>query len=1557
MNDDFKPLSYDAWLSRNGLASTDDFENYSSYLVNWYKAQGAPRSNIKDDYIQLLKDIKFLFKDEVKDPFIAGLNLDSKEDLINALPYFTSKIKNIIKGYTNKRESVKKSKLKYNLTSSNRGIEILLYEHILKGFTSRGNLIPVAYNELSDVLPQLKDVNNTFYIEIEELYDKSNYFDQSPSLSPTNYVDVESLLNSFPYQNDLSEDQLMGLLSAALKPRIVNNPLSELFLKYLYIDGPGSVNEYDYINANNNITVNQKYLGRDLYALTAIKTNLNEFADYTINLKLSQGNNWFYWPSGDKVYNNDYIDNVYYPIEINNTNFVLSGATGGGSYQVSDLIFTDKKGYIEGAWLMGPRTEKSKHIVSFNVAPNERRQFLWPYTGFELTKITNQWKSHALNDDSNKYFYFLPNTEKSFILDNYYTLETPLLSSLPVYLNETKFCNHGSYAGTTTVDSDVIIKQKTTKGKNAIYNKFLSDGDGDGIGNSQISFLYKFENTDIPITPGINNIIWPLKKISDDIENIPVTVDKDFCLPVNLSDVDNFEAFQGAIAGLTYDTSDVIYKLNGRDGSPVEAAWLKSPNVVDLNTLEREIPIYSTKALPEYCAKFIQGPEQNGLHTEIKSGEKISFIWGDIDTPVEEVIRYREHQSNCPYSAETQEYYNNQDYLNPVPLRPEELKWKKCNCRSVNYSPVGHKGKTVSEYGGVADMLFADPQGLQEDFAFNTWKDTRGLDYKTSPQFSFYQLNEEDNSNEVGWGYGSWKTSSGTKMILKSGRRYTYCRTSFKTLLGDEAPLMVLNYGYKNPPTTCVNKQLYDMVLVVDISMSQKDNYDISRSIVQNIISENPNNAQIGIVVFDEDSYRCSYLSNTPDLLDFYNTFERINAGKRNANRTNLYDALQLADELLTKTITDGNQQSVIDFNKLCKDINSTISAARKISTLNMPQKDALKRIFVISDGVETKQDTKGKSLPYSIDLKTKGTEIHCVDIGQMSKTNNLLEQMASPGKYFNLQKYLEVNDVIDPSRIIQNLAHRTNNCQSMETTWMKLIRDSTGNWVETNEQSDMVLNPGDYLTYLHREYAVYTSFYDTYQNFLQPAVKFKIKLKLGGWDYLNNVVAEDGVPGYFGAKPFWGEAYSDVDSKNNFDKGTQYLGGHIRWLDYLPLEQPEVSLTILEQGDFIEYIRNKAEKLYIKEEVSFEQYLTNYQWNKLDFIKQYSNLNNLFKHDKIDYIVKQTYEKSDLLIEQFYEFKPAKYNYYSRNEFVLEQNLYLINKCKPTYSTLLTGRVLEAEAPYKHLDNMNFPTVATLPYTNNFVSKKEMGEYRLPTKLGVPYFNGRGYTIELDEARIDQLEQNNVEKIFLDPQKYGPIVQGLSKTDNLSPVKVTSIDNRWMMIPYGTGNRSGTINNTVASQKFTGYQSDYEIYGTTMHGPSKASDDTQFYDSKMKWTGKGINYRGELSTTEYQKRRKGLLVSLGTTSYWDLGIITNWRTDLFGFNYALFKTKLDANTLEYNIAEEEDNIRNNDPQAYHEFVSSNRKPQDVEQPDFYELVNYNSRAQDYLDFVIDEEG
>jgi hypothetical protein len=74
-------------------------------------------------------------------------------------------------------------------------------------------------------------------------------------------------------------------------------------------------------------------------------------------------------------------------------------------------------------------------------------------------------------------------------------------------------------------------------------------------------------------------------------------------------------------------------------------------------------------------------------------------------------------------------------------------------------------------------------------------------------------------------------------------------------------------------------------------------------------------------------------------------------------------------------------------------------------------------------------------------------------------------------------------------------------------------------------------------------------------------------------------------------------------------------MGGHVRWLDYLPIKQPEVSEMIFEHSDHIEYVRRRSEKVKFSHIIPMKQSKTNYQWNKLEFSKQYSNLSKLFKN------------------------------------------------------------------------------------------------------------------------------------------------------------------------------------------------------------------------------------------------------------------------------------------------------------------------------------------------------
>ena len=185
-------------------------------------------------------------------------------------------------------------------------------------------------------------------------------------------------------------------------------------------------------------------------------------------------------------------------------------------------------------------------------------------------------------------------------------------------------------------------------------------------------------------------------------------------------------------------------------------------------------------------------------------------------------------------------------------------------------------------------------------------------------------------------------------------------------------------------------------------------------------------------------------------------------------------------------------------------------------------------------------------------------------------------------------------------------------------------------------------------------------------------------------------------------------------------------------------------------------------------------------------------------------------------------------------------------------------------------------------------ITESEVGGYLLPENLGTPTFRGKGYTYEVNQAALTSLQDGNNEQVFLDPQKYGSRNRGLTKKDQLSPTLLKSIDNKWIMEPYGSGARAGTIIGTKENQKFTPYQSDYEILGYNNHGLARQQDSFQFWDfnadNNAIWKNKNseVNYRKELNSGVYGDHVNKLLANKGT--------MVQWRCDIYGNDYGLYK-------------------------------------------------------------------
>jgi len=1494
MTDTQNPYSYKNWLAIQKIGITEDPQKaYMDYLKNWYLSKTKnfikPQEQIKQEYLQLIKDLSYLFNQEEKDRFLKDIDYNNPEELIFAIPYFSRKLKEIAKVLNAKRTSVKKSKLKHNLNGSHDGLETLLYEYVLRSFTKTENFITqVPASPLQAFFPNLSAVKDNFFIEVEELYDTNNYLDSDPTVPVTDYVNINDILNSYPYE-DLTEDEIIGILNTRFLPRVAENPLSQVYQAYLDFissnevasDGPAQVKATDLINYQ--IAATEKYMGETLYGLTAIRLRDLNLPDQILNLNFTEGNNWFVWPSGSKAIDASVSENYLKPILINNSNFVASSATGRGSYEESDLVFTDKNGIVEGAWLRGYRSISSPVTASVKIGPLDVKEFIFPYVGFNLTTKGANWLGHAITDESSGIYDLLDDTKKKDILKRYFTETLPNSSSSLFYINQSTLIKGGAQAGEFTIDGDVLIRRNNPENQiDLVYND-------EDLGNTEVAYLYKFQRTNIPITLGLNQIYWPLKAFENS-DNIPLTVLQDTSIPVSLANLNVAEVMPGAVAGLDFNTADVVYKLNSRTSSPIEAAWLASTSIQNLDISTNTYKIYDDPAIK--CAKYIDGPVQPSLSILIEGSEAVSFVWNDKDTPADDVFKFFEHAPNCPYGKESHNYYDDQDYQNPKQLK-DLNHWTKCSCKSVYYSPIGHEGNIPTDYSTMTDLLFADPDGLQEEFNFDNWSDTRGLNYLNSPQFSFYKLTKGD--SKVGWGEGYWKTGTDQSMILKTGRRYTYIRSSLRkdatstVADGIISPYYVVKYSYKELRGVCspdpLTQGCYDLIIALDISNSQKLTVEQSKTLAIEISKtllngKNPN-IQIGLVVFNREASLVSYLTKKSGALEFNLRSFAIPTTSPNY-KTNIKNALVLAEFLLKNRIpTDSG--SGIDLQDLCNNLNTIVASDNdQAKLLNLPQ-NCGKKILLISDG-ESNIDAN-LVIPEATRLKNSGIQIYGVDIGLLSSSNNVIEQIVSgTGYYFNLQKYLTEGNG-DEFSLSQRIAAVVNQCTSVVPSWNKAIRNSSGSWIGLNEPSDMVLSPGDYLIYVHRENISYIG-EDLDSGFTTSGISFAINTKLNGWNYNTNTFSLSNIGEDYGAKPYW--AVSVAVLNDDFKKETNHFGGNVRFVyEYVPIRQPDVSTMVINSGDFIQYFRRKNASMEWKQPVTLTSTLSDHQWNKLVFEKDYYNLNEILKNGEFNFYGYGSDEPSDTILESYSNFRLSRYNYYARKSFTYTQDLYNINRCDNTFVVFNTGAIVTPTEPYVNLLNMHYPTLATVFVPKNLVSEKQYGGYLTPIHLGVSFYRGKGYEIEVDKNQITLFETLSAEKTFFSTQKYGGRNRGLTKKDQIAPVSIKSIDNRWLVESFNSGQRKGMLINTRENQKFTPYQTTYEILNKNHHGLSRQNDKIEFWTDTYPavWNDEKnypLTYRRELMASVYDLRKRGLLVNKGELS--------QWRSDIYGNEYGLFK-------------------------------------------------------------------
>jgi hypothetical protein len=222
------PLSFFDFLKNTSAsASPKQFnDSYNKYLRDWYNIKGTSAADalesIKNQYINLLKEISLNFTTYEEKRFLSNIDYSNDQDLAIAIPFFSSKIVDICKFYTNKREKIKyridKNKIKGTIPSVDQKIFDIITDYIL--IDDRDDTYNVSNIALSAITSNLN-------IEIEELYDIYSEYLNIDSDQPYDQYEESSDLRKelFSHNSNYLDVDLFVDFDSALKRAIFDKPI------------------------------------------------------------------------------------------------------------------------------------------------------------------------------------------------------------------------------------------------------------------------------------------------------------------------------------------------------------------------------------------------------------------------------------------------------------------------------------------------------------------------------------------------------------------------------------------------------------------------------------------------------------------------------------------------------------------------------------------------------------------------------------------------------------------------------------------------------------------------------------------------------------------------------------------------------------------------------------------------------------------------------------------------------------------------------------------------------------------------------------------------------------------------------------------------------------------------------------------------------------------------------------------------------------------------------------------------------------------------------------
>lgn len=195
------PYNFQDWKARNSNISPGDLTNqYNAYLKGWYTNRDVANvisiDYVKNYYKTFLRTLGVTSRTASEKELFENVEIEDSTSLQSVIVGYARRLKDIAVYIANKRNSVYYSKLKNNLTGTSASLERLFYNYILTAFTRK--ITPdgvitsfiITSPDILESLPYLNTITSNFNIQIEEVYDTSNYFDRDPSVPISNYATI-----------------------------------------------------------------------------------------------------------------------------------------------------------------------------------------------------------------------------------------------------------------------------------------------------------------------------------------------------------------------------------------------------------------------------------------------------------------------------------------------------------------------------------------------------------------------------------------------------------------------------------------------------------------------------------------------------------------------------------------------------------------------------------------------------------------------------------------------------------------------------------------------------------------------------------------------------------------------------------------------------------------------------------------------------------------------------------------------------------------------------------------------------------------------------------------------------------------------------------------------------------------------------------------------------------------------------------------------------------------------------------------------------------------------